>query len=75
MFIVTLTYNIQCQRQFFDIDNITCRDQRENVQITDKILYFTTLLLGSGVIDNSLKLFSLEDNVFQDRWRLDQIVL
>jgi hypothetical protein len=47
----------------------------ENVQITDKILYFTTLLLGSGVIDNSLKLYSLEDNVFQGRWRLDQIVL
>jgi hypothetical protein len=36
MFDILLTDNFQYQSQFIDTDNITWRDQMENVQDTDK---------------------------------------
>ena len=36
VFYVTLSDNIQYQSQFVDTENITRRDQRKNVQITNK---------------------------------------
>lgn len=40
MFDVVLTDNLQHMYQFVDIDNITRRDQWENVQITHKQTYY-----------------------------------
>jgi hypothetical protein len=33
---LTTHYNLQYDRQYLDTDNITLRDQRKNVKITDK---------------------------------------
>ena len=40
MFDVVLTDKLQHMNQFVDTDNITRRDQWENVQITDKQTYY-----------------------------------
>jgi len=36
---VTLTDNFEHKSHFIDTDNITCRDQRKNCQITGKFSY------------------------------------
>jgi len=48
--------NFQYQSQFVDTENITCRDQRKNVQITAKILLYTMSVLWNTdyVMNNTM---------------------
>ena len=43
MFDVTLTHNFQHQIQFVDSKNITRRDQRKNLKITDNTKYILSI--------------------------------
>ena len=49
VFGVTQTDNFQYQNQIVDIDNITQGDQRKNVLITDKNLFFTQMFWQQGL--------------------------
>jgi hypothetical protein len=69
VFGVTQTDNFQYQNQIVDIDNLTQRDQRKNVLITDKNLFFTQMFWQQGLHQCSTLSTLLHDAAFKTEYK------